>query len=192
MQTPQEYGRHSNMQIPASQVMLSDGFEEIKPSSSERSAQGVNKKELRYHDMIMLFRWGHDGKPEIQMDMRREHAKAIHDSQNPILFLVAMSLASRAFKDCGTIDEIFNLEVPHYNRLILEWVTHMLQLPISKVPTYPGPTRAIQEPSLFSRQVKKAAQLSYYNKITAFDFRGEGLTRTSSEILIISRLPSAN
>ncbi|PVH68599.1 hypothetical protein DL98DRAFT_542281 [Cadophora sp. DSE1049] len=121
------------MQIPASQVMLSDGPDEIKTSSSECSAEGVTKKGLRYHD-------------------------------------------------CDTVDEIFNLEVPHYNRLILEWAAHMLQLPISKVPTYPSPTRAIQEPSLFSRQVKKAAQLSCYNKITAFDFRGEGLTRTNKSV----------
>ena len=140
----------------------------------------------------MLLRWGHDGEPEIQMDMKREHAKAIHDSQNPILFLVAMALASRAFKDYDTVDEIFNLEAPHYNRLILEWATHMLQVPISKGPSYPGPTRAIQEPSLFSRQVKKAAQRSCYNTMTAFDFRGEGLTRTKSETHIISSLLSAN
>ena len=46
---PQEYGRHSNTQIPASQVTLMDGCEEIKPSSSERPAQGVTKKGLRYH-----------------------------------------------------------------------------------------------------------------------------------------------
>lgn len=168
------------MQIPASQATLSDGLEEIKPSSSERSAQGVIKKGLRFHDMIMLVRWGRDGKPEIQMDIKREHVKAIHNSQNPILFLFAMSLVSRAFKDCDTVDEIFNLEIPHCNRLILEWATHMLQLPISKVLTYPGPTTAIQEPSLFSRQMKKAAQLPCYNNITAFDFRGVGLTRTNN------------
>ncbi|KAF7859682.1 hypothetical protein EAF04_008761 [Stromatinia cepivora] len=105
----------------------------------------------------MLVRWGNDGKPEIQMDMKREHAKAVHDSH-----------------------EIFNLEVPHYNRMILEWATHMLQQPILKVSTYPGPTGAIQEPSLFSKQLKKASQISCYIKITASDFRGEGLTRTNN------------
>jgi hypothetical protein len=52
-QMPQGYDRHSNTQIPASQVMLIDGCEEIKPSSSERSAQGVTKKGLRYHVSIL-------------------------------------------------------------------------------------------------------------------------------------------
>lgn len=41
------------MQIPASQATLSDGLEEIKPSSSELSAQGVIKKGLRFHVSIL-------------------------------------------------------------------------------------------------------------------------------------------
>ena len=54
------------------------------------------------------------------MDIKREYTKAIYDLQNPILFLVAIALASRAFKDYDTINEIFNLEALYYNRLILE------------------------------------------------------------------------
>ncbi len=52
--------------------------------------------------------------------MEREHAKVIYNLQNPILFLIAMALASRVFKDYDTVDEIFNLEALHHNRLFLE------------------------------------------------------------------------
>ena len=38
------------------------------------------------------------------MDLKREYAEAIHKSQNPVMFLVAMALANRAFKDYNTID----------------------------------------------------------------------------------------
>jgi hypothetical protein len=54
------------------------------------------------------------------MDLKREYAEVVYKSQNPVVLLVAMALASRVFKDYDTVDEIFNLEAPHYNRLILE------------------------------------------------------------------------
>jgi len=52
--------------------------------------------------------------------MKREYTKAIYNSQNPILFLITIALASRVFKDYDTVNEIFNLEALYYNRLILE------------------------------------------------------------------------
>jgi hypothetical protein len=50
------------------------------------------------------------GNSKIQMDLKREYAEVIHKSQNPVMFLIAMALASREFKDYDTVDEIFDLE----------------------------------------------------------------------------------
>ncbi len=61
---------------------------------------------------------GQDGKPEIQMDLKRGYAKAIYNSQNPILFILAIALASGAIKDYETADGIFNLEALGYNYYI--------------------------------------------------------------------------
>jgi len=44
------------------------------------------------------------------MGLKMEYAKAIHGSRNPILLLVAIVLASRAFRGYDIIDEIFYLE----------------------------------------------------------------------------------
>jgi hypothetical protein len=64
------------------------------------------------------------------MDLKRGYAKAIYNSQNPILFVLAIALASKAIKDYETADRVFNLEVLGYNHYILAWVDHMLRVPI--------------------------------------------------------------
>jgi hypothetical protein len=56
--------------------------------------------------------------------------KAIYTSQNPILFVLAIALASGAFKDYKTVSDIFNLKALCFNRLILKWADYMLNVPI--------------------------------------------------------------
>jgi hypothetical protein len=127
---------------------------------------------------------GQDGKPEIQMDLKRGYAKAIYNSQNPILFILAIALASGAIKDYETADGIFNLEALGYNHYISAWVDHMLRVPIFRWPTYIGPTRTNPKSGSLSRQLTTEAQRPCYNKFTAFDFRGEGLTSSKAPILL--------
>ena len=109
------------------------------------------------------------------MDLKRGYAKAIYNSQNPILFVLAIALASGAIKDYETADGIFNLEVLGYNPCISAWVDHMLCVPIFRWPTYVGPTRASPKSSSLSRQPTNEAQRRCYNKLTVFEYRREGL-----------------
>jgi hypothetical protein len=54
------------------------------------------------------------------MELKTEHVKAASTLQNPILFILAIGLANRAFKDYNTVDNIFNVGAPCCNHLILE------------------------------------------------------------------------
>ena len=121
----------------------------------------------------MVVRWGEDGKPKIQMDLKREYAEVIYKSQNPVMFLVAMALASRAFKDYNTVHEIFNLEAPHYNRLILDWAAHILYMPIPRGLTSASLSRTFQEPILDSGLLKGVFQRSGYKRVTISNVRRE-------------------
>jgi hypothetical protein len=49
------------------------------------------------------------------MDLKRGYAKAIYNSQNPILFILAIALASGAINNYETANGIFNLEALGYN-----------------------------------------------------------------------------
>ncbi|KAF4632837.1 hypothetical protein G7Y89_g5287 [Cudoniella acicularis] len=134
-------------------------------------------------DIVIRVERGQDGKPEIQIDLKRGYAKAIYNSQNPILFVLAIALASGAIKDYETADGVFNLEVLGYNHYISVWVDHMLRVPIFRWPIYVGPTRANPKSSLLSRQLTNEAQRRCYNKLTAIDCRREELM-TSNEFAI--------
>jgi hypothetical protein len=129
---------------------------------------------------------GQDGKPEIQMDFKGGYAKAIYNPQNPILFILAIALASGAIKDYETAEGIFNLEALGYNHSILAWVDHMLCVPIFRWPTYVGPARTDPKSSSFSRQRTNKAQRPCYNELTIFDFRGEGFMNSEAPILLRS------
>lgn len=52
------------------------------------------------------------------MDLKRRYTKAIYNLQNPILFILAITLASGAIKDYETADGIFNLEALGYSYYI--------------------------------------------------------------------------
>jgi hypothetical protein len=58
--------------------------------------------------------------PEIQIKLKTEHFQATFSSQNLILFILAIGLANRAFKDYNTVDNIFNVGASRCNRLTLE------------------------------------------------------------------------
>jgi hypothetical protein len=58
--------------------------------------------------------------PEIQIELKTEHFQATSSSQNLILFILAIRLANKAFKDYNTVDNIFNVRALRYNRLTLE------------------------------------------------------------------------
>jgi hypothetical protein len=92
-----------------------------------------------------------------------------------------MALASRGFKDYGTVDEIFNLEAPYYNRLILEWAAHILRILTPRGPTDAGLSRTFREPSLDSGLLKGVFQRTNYKKAAIFDSRREGLIYLNSK-----------
>jgi hypothetical protein len=106
------------------------------------------------------------------MELKTEHVKATFTSQNPIPFILAIGLANGAFKDYNTVDDIFNVQAPCCNRLILEWADHMLRVPIFRGPTPAGSFRTIKERNLSSKKPKCATQQPFYNMPTIFDFRG--------------------
>jgi len=63
---------------------------------------------------------------------------------NPIIFLLAITLASNAFKHYQTDDEIFALEPPMYdNHLILEWDDKIQDVPVFQATSCNGPTGKI-------------------------------------------------
>jgi hypothetical protein len=64
-------------------------------------------------------------------------------SKNPILFILAISLASKAFKDYNTVDNIFNIRALYCNYLILEWANYMLYMLIFRGLTLASPFRII-------------------------------------------------
>jgi len=53
---------------------------------------------------------------------------------NPILFILAITLASRVFSHYETANAIFDLEPLQYDdHWILEWADHMQDVPVSRV-----------------------------------------------------------
>lgn len=123
----------------------------------------------------MIVKWDQDGLPEIQMELKTEHVKAISTSQNSILFILAIGLANRAFKDYNTVDDIFNIQAPCYNRLILKQANYMLRVSIFRGLTPAGSFRTIKERNLSSKKLKRVTQRPFYNIPMIFDFRGQGL-----------------
>lgn len=63
---------------------------------------------------------------------------------NPILFFLAIALASGAFKYYQTEDKIFALKPPEYDDLwVLEWADEMLDVPVFQAMSCDGPTGKI-------------------------------------------------
>jgi hypothetical protein len=54
------------------------------------------------------------------MELKTEHVQATSTSQNLILFILAIGLANRAFKNYNIVDNIFDVQALRSNRLILE------------------------------------------------------------------------
>ena len=112
---------------------------------------------------------------------------------NPVLFILAIALASSAFKHYEIANEIFDMQPPDYDdHWILEWTDHMLDVPDFQAATCDGPTGKIQKSSSFSRQLTNAAQRAGFSNITIHDGRREALVKANGKALILLRLQSAN
>jgi len=65
---------------------------------------------------------------------------------NPILFILAIALASGAFKHYHTAEEVFAIEPPTYDdHWILEWADNMQDVPVFQAMSGGGPTGQIQK-----------------------------------------------
>lgn len=108
---------------------------------------------------------------------------------NPILFFLAIALASGAFKDYQTDDEIFALEPPEYDdHWILDWAPEMRNVPVFQAMSCDGPTGKIQKSGPCARQVSSAAQRAGFKNVTIHDARREGLVKANGKFPNVSQI----
>jgi Protein of unknown function (DUF3435) len=99
---------------------------------------------------------------------------------NPIIFPLAMALASNAFKHYQTDNEIFALEPPVYdNYLILEWDDEMQDVPVFQATLCNGPTGKIQKACTCARQLSGTAQRAGFLNCTVHTIRREALVKAN-------------
>ncbi|KUJ06236.1 uncharacterized protein LY89DRAFT_678962 [Mollisia scopiformis] len=91
---------------------------------------------------------------------------------NPIIFLLAMALASNAFKDYQTDDEIFALEPPVYDEIE--------DVPVFQATSCNGPTGKIQKACTCARQLSGAAQRAGFLNCTVYAIRREALVKANA------------
>lgn len=112
---------------------------------------------------------------------------------NPIIFLLAMALASNAFKDYQTDDELFALEPPVYDdHLILDWDDEIEDVPVFQATSCNGPTGKIQKACTCARQLSGAAQRAGFLNCTVHAIRREALVKANGKLPPGPRLLSAN
>jgi hypothetical protein len=112
---------------------------------------------------------------------------------NPILFILGIALASHAFKDYKTADEIFDLEPPEYNdHRILDWAKHMENVPVFQSAACNGPTGKIQKSTSHSRQLTSVCVRAGLPNVTIHAGRREALVKANGKALILLKLQPAN
>jgi hypothetical protein len=112
---------------------------------------------------------------------------------NPILFILAIALASGIFKHYYTANEIFAIEPPEYDdHWILEWADDMQDVPVFQAMLCNGPTGQIQKAGLFARQLTSVSQRARFKNITIYNARREALIKANSKFPMSPRLQLPN
>jgi Protein of unknown function (DUF3435) len=103
---------------------------------------------------------------------------------NPVLFVLAIALASNAFRDYSTLEEILAIEPPAGEDLFhVEWKDDILDVPFFQTVTSQGPTGEIQKSNSFSRQlVELGRRAGYRENITVHAARREALIQADGMI----------
>ncbi|KAK0723569.1 hypothetical protein B0T26DRAFT_642853 [Lasiosphaeria miniovina] len=161
---------------------------------SEGSTRRGTGKGLRYKETVMLVAWK-DGEPELRFSLKREFAKAMHDKEqqrpthllyehlpgqplvvNPMLFLLAICLAAGAFKNYKTLKEVLDVRPPANQRYwVLEWSSHVLDLPVFPEVSVDGATNKIQTGNSFNTQLKALSIRAGISPVTVHSMRREAL-----------------
>ncbi|KAK0717568.1 hypothetical protein B0T26DRAFT_740895 [Lasiosphaeria miniovina] len=132
---------------------------EISDSSTRRSTE----KGLRYKETVMLVAWK-DGEPELRFSLKREFAKAMHDKEQ-----------QRSAKS-HTLKEVLDVRPPANQRYwVLEWSSHVLDLPVFPEVSVDGATNKIQTGNSFNTQLKALSIRAGISPVTVHSMRREAL-----------------
>ncbi|KIW79865.1 hypothetical protein Z517_06480 [Fonsecaea pedrosoi CBS 271.37] len=125
----------------------------------------------KYKDLLCMVAWK-DGEPEIKLRFKRERTKGMQDNPNKpkhpiyerlnptppllvngLLFLLAIFISARAFKDYDTIEAVLNARPPPRRRFgIMEWADAVLDDPVFPEMSVNGPTKKEKNESAWGHQ----------------------------------------
>jgi hypothetical protein len=94
----------------------------------------------------------------------------------PILFILAILVAKRAFRDYETIEELLDLVPPDGEMYPLQWRESVVNLPFFESMSAKAPSGKIENASAFSKRFQGLSFRSGYPRPpTVYDFRAIGL-----------------